>query len=457
MSDIFISYAREDLDRARRLASALESRGWSVWWDRRIVAGQTFDQTIERELESARSVVVLWSKDSIESEWTKNEATVAAERNVLVPALLDDVRLPLEFRRKQTANLIDWDGDASHEGFQALCEGIAGRIGAPSATTPAHVLPPPPPRRWPIASGWRTRVAAAAVAAAATTAGALWWTGDSADQPGAAAPRDAATKPAAATTAAGGLDVATPTTGTGPPPDVNGVDNPTPLALGVVHKLSLETDEDYYFRLSSPAGALKILQDMRVPGGESSRNLQSVLSILDEHGAVAQASVMRFNEIDVGSRKTVIVTLKPPARAGLRVLNTGVPADIWIAVLAPETSSFIPLFGSVVPRPLSSTGGVSGSLDSGEDAYYSTRLAAGNYLITVDFTRVPRSASNISGAVTFLDPDGGNEQRLLRFNKIDTTDRQAEKFTVKKDELRILRVRNTSDTVSYALKISRIE
>ena len=120
MSDIFISYAREDLDRARRLASALESRGWSVWWDRRIVAGQTFDQTIERELESARSVVVLWSKDSIESEWTKNEATAAAERNVLVPALLDDVRIPLEFRRKQTANLIGWHGEASHEGFQAL-------------------------------------------------------------------------------------------------------------------------------------------------------------------------------------------------------------------------------------------------------------------------------------------------------------------------------------------------
>ena len=147
MSDIFISYAREDLDRARRLASALESRGWSVWWDRHIVPAKTFDQTIERELESARSVVVLWSKDSIESEWTKNEATVAAERNVLVPALLDDVRIPLEFRRKQTANLIGWDGDASHEGFQALCEGIAGKIGAPSATMQTHVLPPPPPRR----------------------------------------------------------------------------------------------------------------------------------------------------------------------------------------------------------------------------------------------------------------------------------------------------------------------
>ena len=177
MSDIFISYAREDLDRARPLASALESRGWSVWWDRRIVAGETFDQTIERELESAKSVVVLWSKDSIESEWTKNEATVAAERNVLVPALLDDVRIPLEFRRKQTANLIDWDGDASHEGFQALCEGIAGRIGAPQLPRrltffrrrllvvggrlrpdggPGPLrLPLPSPRRPPVRSGGR--------------------------------------------------------------------------------------------------------------------------------------------------------------------------------------------------------------------------------------------------------------------------------------------------------------
>ena len=457
MSDIFISYAREDLDRARRLASALESRGWSVWWDRRIVAGQTFDQTIERELESARSVVVLWSKDSIESEWTKNEATVAAERNVLVPALLDDVRIPLEFRRKQTANLIDWNGDASHEGFQALCEGIAGRIGAPSLTTQTNVLPPPPPhRRWPIASGWRTWTAAAAVAVAATTAGALWWTGDGADQPGAAAPRDATPKPAAATTAAGGLEVATPTTGTGPPPDVNGVDNPTPLALGVVHKLSLETDEDYYFRLSSPAGALKILQDMRV-SGEEDKNLLSALSILDEHGAVLQANAVRVSEVDVALRQTAVVSLKPPVRAGLRLLNRGVAADFWIAVLPPEATSFIPLFGSVVPRPMSSARDASGSLDRGQDAYYTTRLTRGKYRVIADFTRVPRVRGTILGAVTLLDADGGNEQRVVRFSETDMTDRQVGEFSVKTDEPRILRIHNRSGTISYALKVATIE
>jgi hypothetical protein len=139
MADVFISYASQDRDRAANLASALGEGGWSVWWDRKIVAGQAFDQVIERELETAKSVVVLWSIHSVESEWVKNEASAASERRVLVPALIDNVRLPLEFRRKQTADLIGWDGDTSHGGFHALCEGIAATMGSaapPLATSP---------------------------------------------------------------------------------------------------------------------------------------------------------------------------------------------------------------------------------------------------------------------------------------------------------------------------------
>ncbi|HXE40584.1 MAG TPA: toll/interleukin-1 receptor domain-containing protein [Azonexus sp.] len=129
MTDVFISYASEDRDRAGKLASALSAFNWSVWWDRKIIIGQAFDQAIEHELETAKSVVVLWSKHSIASEWVKNEAAVASERGVLVPAIIDSVKLPLEFRRKQTAELIDWNGEPSHSGFQALCEGIATTIG----------------------------------------------------------------------------------------------------------------------------------------------------------------------------------------------------------------------------------------------------------------------------------------------------------------------------------------
>ena len=117
MADIFISYASEDAVRAGKMAEAFGTMGWSVWWDRRIIVGQRYDQIIERELEGAKSVVVLWSEHSIGSEWVRNEAAVGARRGVLVPAMLERVQLPLEFSRKQTADLTGWNGDASHSGF----------------------------------------------------------------------------------------------------------------------------------------------------------------------------------------------------------------------------------------------------------------------------------------------------------------------------------------------------
>ena len=142
MADIFISYANEDRELAGRLASALESCGWSVWWDRKIVAGQAFDEAIERELETAKSVVVLWSRHSVASEWVKNEAAAAAERGVLVPAQIEQVKLPLEFRRRQTADLTGWDGDVGHEGFRTLCAGVAAKASGGRAAAPGQLRIP---------------------------------------------------------------------------------------------------------------------------------------------------------------------------------------------------------------------------------------------------------------------------------------------------------------------------
>ena len=128
MTDIFISYSSEDRERARTVASALQRRGWSVWWDRDIKAGQAFDQAIDRTRDGEERYV-LWSKNPIASEWVKGEAAAAVQRGVLVPALIDNVKLPLEFSRRQTADLIGWEGDTSHAGFQALCDGMAGTAG----------------------------------------------------------------------------------------------------------------------------------------------------------------------------------------------------------------------------------------------------------------------------------------------------------------------------------------
>jgi hypothetical protein len=170
VTDVFLSYASEDRERAATLARSLEAGGWSVWWDRKIVAGHAFDEAIERELETAKSVVVLWSGSSVVSEWVKNEAAAAAERGVLVPALIEGVKVPLEFRRKQTADLVDWTGAAAHEGFQALCAGIADRVGRSS---------PPPPRpavlaRVPRQASRRRLLFSIVVAAVVLGLGAAW-------------------------------------------------------------------------------------------------------------------------------------------------------------------------------------------------------------------------------------------------------------------------------------------
>ena len=104
---IFISYERSDRAIARRLAEALEQAGWSVWWDRKLLAGDAFDKTIQEALNAARCVVVLWSKTSVLSDWVKDEAAEGLKRGILVPVLIDDADIPLGFRRLHTVH-VDW-------------------------------------------------------------------------------------------------------------------------------------------------------------------------------------------------------------------------------------------------------------------------------------------------------------------------------------------------------------
>ncbi len=80
MADIFISYANEDRSRAEKLAKSLEEQGWSIWWDKTIPPGKTFDQVIEEAISAAKCVVVLWSQTSIKSSYVKEEASIGRDR-----------------------------------------------------------------------------------------------------------------------------------------------------------------------------------------------------------------------------------------------------------------------------------------------------------------------------------------------------------------------------------------
>src|SRR5215472_16808377 len=113
MSDVFLSYTCSDLNRIKPLVTALEQEGISVWWDREIPPGKTFAQVIQEELSKAKCVVVVWTRDSIHSEWVETEAAVGKKRGLLVPVLLDDVEndIPIEFLRIQAASLKNWNGN----------------------------------------------------------------------------------------------------------------------------------------------------------------------------------------------------------------------------------------------------------------------------------------------------------------------------------------------------------
>ncbi|NBC34613.1 MAG: SUMF1/EgtB/PvdO family nonheme iron enzyme [Alphaproteobacteria bacterium] len=134
MADVFISYAREDERTAERLAAALEAHGWSVFWDRNILAGPAFDDIIQRELNAASCVVVLWSATSIKSGYVKDEAVDARDRNILVPARLHDVKPPLGFRHNNYADLFGWPSDRDHVGYNHLVESITELAGPPNTT-----------------------------------------------------------------------------------------------------------------------------------------------------------------------------------------------------------------------------------------------------------------------------------------------------------------------------------
>jgi hypothetical protein len=140
MSDIFISYARADKDKAELLATAFSHKGWSVWWDREIPPGKSFDETIEYELNAARCVIVLWSKESVASRWVKTEAAEAAERGILVPALIEQVKIPLEFKRIEAADLSDWQGDSSHGEFDQLLRTVAGIVDGSAPAQPRRIV-----------------------------------------------------------------------------------------------------------------------------------------------------------------------------------------------------------------------------------------------------------------------------------------------------------------------------
>lgn len=147
LADVFISYARLDYARVVPLVAALEAEGWSVWWDPEISPGEEFDALIGDALESARSVVVVWTPNSVGSRWVRGEARDASDRGVLVPVRFGNAKLPIDFRAVHTIDLDDWNEDPESDAFRRVKGALAVKLNAAPSTGDTEAAGGPPGAR----------------------------------------------------------------------------------------------------------------------------------------------------------------------------------------------------------------------------------------------------------------------------------------------------------------------
>jgi len=113
--DIFICYAHDDLKKVKLIAQDLEKEGFSVFWDRKTPIGKTWHEHIESALDIAKCIVVVWSSNSVKSNWVHNEASEGLQRKILIPILIETTPIPLAFRSIQAASLVNWPDEAQDE------------------------------------------------------------------------------------------------------------------------------------------------------------------------------------------------------------------------------------------------------------------------------------------------------------------------------------------------------
>ena len=152
MSQIFLSYNREDQAVAKFFAEGFTRAGMSVWWDTALRSGEAYDEVTEAALRGAKAVVVLWSPRSVVSRWVRAEATLADRSKTLVPAMIEACERPIMFELTQTAELSHWRGDDTDRAWQAFVGDVRQFVEAdraegsplPQPTLLSPRAPPPP-------------------------------------------------------------------------------------------------------------------------------------------------------------------------------------------------------------------------------------------------------------------------------------------------------------------------
>jgi len=135
MSDVFVSYARPTERQARQITETLRGLGFAVWRDDELPAHRAYSEVIEERIKTAKAVLVLWSADAAKSQWVRAEADAAREAGTLVQVTMDGSIPPMPFNQIQCADLSNWAGDTTSQGWQKVEASLALLVG-PAAGSP---------------------------------------------------------------------------------------------------------------------------------------------------------------------------------------------------------------------------------------------------------------------------------------------------------------------------------
>jgi hypothetical protein len=140
MADIFISYSRSQLKRVALIHEKLVALGLSVWFDAALHSGENFGDEIKREIEDARAVLVCWEADAKKSAWVRGEATLAINRNKLVPCLLEPTELDPPFNVLHAEDLSAWEGEDTFAAWLKLLERFGEFTDRPGLASYAQII-----------------------------------------------------------------------------------------------------------------------------------------------------------------------------------------------------------------------------------------------------------------------------------------------------------------------------
>lgn len=141
MADVFVSYARSTEACARALADIIEGDGYSVWYDARLPAHRPYADVIQEQLDAAKAVLIIWSKEAVGSHWVRSEADRGRMNGTLVQLRIEDCALPMPFDQIQCPLVRDWEGSASAAQLAPILQSLSALLDGSGAARPFSSAP----------------------------------------------------------------------------------------------------------------------------------------------------------------------------------------------------------------------------------------------------------------------------------------------------------------------------